>query len=65
MQTYHVVWKIDVGADSPENAAAKALEIQRNPSSTATVFDVIDENDNSQTIDFLELAESASHTEVA
>lgn len=39
-RSYHVVWRIDVDADSPEEAARKAQEIQRDPDSIATVFDV-------------------------
>lgn len=35
-----VRWEIDVDADSPLEAAQKALDIQRRPNSTATVFDV-------------------------
>ena len=40
MKSFHVTWEIDIEADSPEEAAVKALEIQRNPASWATVFDV-------------------------
>lgn len=41
MPDYTVRWEIDVfDADSPEDAARKALAVQRDPSSTATVFDV-------------------------
>lgn len=36
---YRVVWEIDIDADSPEEAAQKALHIQRNPGSIATVFE--------------------------
>jgi len=39
-----VRWEIDVDADSPREAARKALEIQRDPDSIATVFDVIEPN---------------------
>lgn len=39
MRTYRVVWKIDVEADSFEDAAREALRIQRDPTSIATVFD--------------------------
>lgn len=38
---YHVKWEIEVEADSPLEAARKAREIQLNPESTATVFDVV------------------------
>jgi hypothetical protein len=42
MKTYLVRWEIDIEADSPEEAAARALMIQRDndPANTATVFDV-------------------------
>jgi len=40
MKTYTVRWEIDVDADSPEAAARQALEIQRDPESIATVFEV-------------------------
>jgi len=37
---YLVKWEIDIDADSPHEAAEKALAIQRNPESIATVFEV-------------------------
>lgn len=37
---YVVSWFIDIEADSPEEAARKALTIQRNCASWATVFTV-------------------------
>ena len=37
---YRVIWEIDIEADSPTKAAQKALEIQRDPQSIATVFTV-------------------------
>ena len=42
MAEFVVVWRIDIEADSPEEAAAKALIIQRDndPANTATVFEV-------------------------
>ena len=40
MTNYRVTWQIDIEADSPKEAAAKALVIMRDPSSIATVFDV-------------------------
>lgn len=39
-QDYYLEWRIDVVADSPEEAAWKALQIQRDPESTATFFHV-------------------------
>lgn len=37
---YRVHWEIDVEAESPTAAARQALTIQRDPNSTANVFDV-------------------------
>ena len=45
---YHVVWEIDIFAESAEAAAAEALRIQRDPESTATVFDVLAVNSDCQ-----------------
>ena len=39
---YTVIWTIDLDADSPEDAARKALTIQRDPNSWATHFEVRD-----------------------
>lgn len=41
MSAYVVTWSIDVeDAASPEEAAVKALEIQRDRESSATIFEV-------------------------
>ena len=40
MTTYRIEWEIELDADSPQEAAEKALAIHRNPNSMATVFDV-------------------------
>ena len=40
---YHVVWSIDIEADTPEAAAQAALAIQRDPASIATCFAVLDD----------------------
>jgi len=37
---YRVTWTIEVDAESEEDAARKALAIQRDVDSTATVFEV-------------------------
>lgn len=37
---YRVMWEIDVWDETPLQAARQALAIQRDPGSTATVFDV-------------------------
>ena len=41
---YYVTWSIELEATSPKAAAEMALEIQRDPTSIATVFTVFDEN---------------------
>lgn len=38
MNSYRVVWEIDIEADTPEDAARQALDIQRDKNSEATVF---------------------------
>lgn len=37
---YRVKWEIDIDADSPREAAEKAREIQLDPESQATVFEI-------------------------
>ena len=44
MKSYHVIWEIDVNADSSKGAAEQALAACRDPASLATVFDVTEEN---------------------
>jgi hypothetical protein len=39
---YHITWKIEVEAESFEEAVKLALEIQRDPNSIATQFEVRD-----------------------
>jgi len=46
-----VSWQIDTDADSPVDAARKALAVQRNPDSIATVFEVTDEDGKSVRVD--------------
>ena len=41
---YHVVWEIDIYARSPREAARKAQEMQQDQDTTATVFDVTQED---------------------
>ena len=40
LKEYRVQWEVELYATSPRAAAQKALEIQRDPESTASVFDV-------------------------
>lgn len=42
MSEYLVTWAIDIDADGPEEAAARALIIQRDPESVALQFEVKD-----------------------
>ncbi len=51
MNQYKVVWTIDLDADNPTEAAKLALEIHRNPESTATVFQVIDSSNIEHEVD--------------
>lgn len=46
MPEYLVKWEIDINADSPREAAEKALEIHRDPDSVATFFKVIHPEDD-------------------
>lgn len=49
---HRVTWTIDLSADTPRDAARRALEIQRDPASIATVFTVYEQRTgNTQTID--------------
>ena len=51
MTMYHVIWEIDLDAESPKAAAEMALEIHRSPESIATVFSVCDEDGNLTQVD--------------
>jgi hypothetical protein len=53
MTTYHVIWEIDLDAETPKEAAKKALSIHRDPDSIATVFHVCDEYGNLDQVDLL------------
>lgn len=57
---YRVRWEIDVDGTSPEDAARAALEIQRDPSSIATVFEVDDGLGNAIAVDLSEDTPSAT-----
>jgi len=48
---YRVVWEIDIDADSFEDAAHKALAIQRDPESIATCFVMTDEKGDRRSVD--------------
>jgi hypothetical protein len=55
MPEYHVIWEIDLDADSPQEAAKKARAIHRDPDSLATVFDVTDEAGHTERVDLEEV----------
>lgn len=40
MRTFLVYWEMDIEAETPVEAARKALAIHRDPDSIATVFEV-------------------------
>lgn len=48
---YLVSWEIDIEADTPEEAARLAREIQRDPDSTALFFSVRDQNQDEEVVD--------------
>jgi len=43
MVEYTIIWEINLEADSPVEAAIKALEIHRDPESLATNFIVVNQ----------------------
>ena len=52
---YHVVWEIDIYAQSPREAAKEAQAIQQDKDAMATVFDVNEEgSDKTVRIDLAE-----------
>lgn len=57
MTSYRVVWEIDVTAESAIEAAQAALDIQRDPNSTATVFSVFTEKAGPEQIDLFEFGD--------
>lgn len=61
-RSYRVVWEIDIDACSPKEAAEKALAIQRNPESIATVFDITDPGGRTTRIDLLEKEDEGNET---
>ena len=55
---YRVTWTIDIEADdvnTPEEAARTALRIQRDAGSIATVFDVTDDDGDTEHVDLEEI----------
>ena len=65
MAQYYVEWRIEIEADSPEDAARQALAIQQDPDSIANVFHIADADEGFIVIDLSELdQEAASHGKV-
>lgn len=60
-QIFRVVWEIDIYAETAEEAALKALKIQRDPNSIATYFHVLDQDGQRVSVDLEEIG----HTVVA
>jgi len=54
---YTVTWRIEVDADSPEHAARTALEMQRDPDSLATHFEVVAPDGRVVEVDLLRMDE--------
>jgi hypothetical protein len=48
---YRVIWEIDIEAESFEEAARRALEIQRDHDSIATCFVITDEKGDRRDVD--------------
>lgn len=51
MKDYIVCWAINLDAETPRKAAEKALQIQRDPASIATVFVVYGEEGDEIIVD--------------
>ena len=54
MPEYMVIWSIEIDAANPEDAARKALAIQRDTESWALVFHVQDEHDIETVVDLMD-----------
>ena len=51
MANFHVTWEIDIQADTPRQAAQKALKLMRDPGASVTVFGVRGEGGEQSRID--------------
>ena len=61
MTTHRVIWEIDIDAETPREAAEKALEIQRDVNSTATHFTVITMQSDDMNVDYIDFHEGESN----
>lgn len=50
MPFYKVVWTIEIDAENIKEAAIIANEIQKDPDSVATTYEIIDEDNNKSII---------------
>ena len=57
---YSIIWSIDIEAETPRDAAEEALKIHRDPESTATCFEVMDDEGTVINIDLLKDPERPS-----
>lgn len=57
MPSYHVVWEIDIEADTPLEAAHQARHYQTKPDTTADVFDVTEDGGETFHIDLTAIRE--------
>lgn len=51
---YLVTWEINICAKTPEDAARQAFEIMQRQGTTATVFNVVNSNGDSVSVDLLD-----------
>jgi hypothetical protein len=54
MPTYNLAWETEIDAETPTEAAKKALEYQRSPFGQATVFDIFNEDGKTTQVDLLD-----------
>lgn len=54
MQTFNVIWEIEIDADTAEAAARQAREIQLDPENQSGYFTVVDEEGEISDVDVLE-----------
>ena len=58
---YRITWEIDIDADTPQEAAKQARNVQLDPESSATVFDVWSEDGQQFHIDLMENEDNEQH----
>jgi len=59
MPLFRVIWQIDIEADDEQEAAEKALELQRDKYSTATLFSVLSKE--KEAASYLSVVNSLDH----